>query len=78
MNKGGALWDLQRNYYFRMLEEADKKKFCMLMREHRYLGGLLKLLDRFENESDVDEIYWNGYLNEGKTYVICSKKMTNL
>ena len=63
-----------KNYYVRMIEEADKKEFCLLMREHRYLGGLLKLIDRIDDESDVDEIYWNGYLKEGKTYVIRSKK----
>lgn len=28
-----------RNYYVRMIEEADKKEFCMIMREHRYLGA---------------------------------------
>jgi len=67
-----------RNYYVRIIEEADKREFCMLMREHRYLGGLLKLVDRIDNDSHVDEIYWNGYLNEDKTYVIRSKKNDEL
>lgn len=63
-----------RNYYVRIIEEADKKEFCKLMREHRYLGELLKLIDKIDNASDVDEMYWNGYLHEGKTYVIRSKQ----
>ncbi len=63
-----------RNHYIRIIEEADKKDFCMLMREHRYFGGLLKLIDKMDTSSDADEIYWNGYLYEGKTYVIRSKE----
>lgn len=63
-----------RNYYLRIIEEADKEAFCRLMREHRYFGVLLKMIDKIDNKSDVDEMYWNEYLNEEKTYVICSKK----
>ncbi len=63
-----------KNYYIRIIEDADKKDFCTIMREHRYFGGLLKLIDKMDASSDADEIYWNGYLHEGKTYVIRSKE----
>lgn len=59
-----------KQYYIRQLEEADKREFCLLMREHRYLGPMLKLVDKIENQSEVDAIYWDGYLHEGKTYAI--------
>ena len=62
-----------KSYYVRLLEEADKKEFCMLMRAHRYMGPMLRLIDKIENKSGVDDIYWDNYLHEGKTYVIRMK-----
>lgn len=63
-----------KNYYIRSIEEVDKKDFCMLMREHKYFGELLKLVDKMADRLSADEIYWDGYLHEEKTYVIRSKE----
>ncbi len=63
-----------RNYYIRKIIETDKDEFCQILREHRYLGEMLKLIDRINNTREsVDDIHWNGYLNEGNTYVLRSK-----
>lgn len=63
-----------KKYYIRLIEEADKPEFCALMREHRYMGHLLKLIDKLDGTTEVDDIYWNTYLIEGKTFVIRSKE----
>lgn len=63
-----------RNYYVRLLEEKDKADFCNLMREHRYMGKMLKFIDKMGKRFDADEIYWDTYLNQEKTYIIRSKK----
>ena len=60
--------------YIRLIKESDKSDFCMLMREHRYMGKMLKFIDKLAKDTDIDDIYWNNYLNEEKTYVIRSKK----
>ena len=39
-----------RNYYVRLLEEKDKADFCNLMREHRYMGKMLKFIDKMGND----------------------------
>ena len=63
-----------KSYYIRLLEESDKSDFCMLLREHRYLGKMLKFIDKLTKNSDIDDVYWNNYLNVEKTYIIRSKK----
>lgn len=64
-----------KNYYIRKLEEADRKEFCLLMREHRFLGDILKLVDEINTTDEcVDDIYWNNYLYKEETFVLRSKK----
>ena len=48
------------------------------MREHRYMGELLKLLDKRDGNSKVNEMYLNGYFYEEKTYIIRSKRNDDL
>ena len=62
-----------KSYYVRLLEEADKVDFCKIMREHRYFGELLKLIDEKHKNIDTEAEYWSGYFYEGKTFVIRDK-----
>ena len=63
-----------RKYYVREVEEADKRDFCLLMREHRYLGVFLRLIDEDNLDTNVDDIYWNEYQEEGKIFVLRAKE----
>lgn len=60
-------------YYLRNIEETDKKTFLRLLREHRLFGGLLKSLDTFDNNNS-DDMLWETYTEEGKTYMVCTKE----
>lgn len=64
-----------KNFYIRKIQESDRNDFCMILREHRYLGEMLKLVDKI-NVTDVmpDDMHWNVYLNEELTYVVRSRK----
>lgn len=62
-----------KSYYVRLMEEADKTDFCKIMREHRYFGKLLKLIDKIDKTAKADDEYWDGYFCEGKTFVIRAK-----
>lgn len=59
-------------YYLRDIEEADRGAFLKLMREHRWFGMLLRSLDASE-ENNGDNLLWDVYTKEGKTYMVCSK-----
>lgn len=72
----GVLED--KNYYVRLIEEKDKKDFCNLMREHRYMGKLLKLIDKLDNSSNADDLYWDTYMYAEKNYIIRSKTKNEL
>lgn len=63
-----------RKYYVREVEETDKRDFCRLMREHRFLGGFLRLIDEDNLNNNVDDIYWNEYREEGKIFVLRAKE----
>ena len=63
-----------RKYYVREVEETDKRDFCHLMREHRFLGGFLRLIDEDNLNNNVDDIYWNEYREEGKIFVLRAKE----
>lgn len=60
-------------FYIREAEESDKKDFCLIMREHRFLGRLLQLIDRDMIDTNVDDEYWKGYREAGKIFVLRSK-----
>lgn len=62
-----------KKFYIRESEETDKKDFCLIMREHRFLGRLLQLIDKDMQYSNVDDEYWKDYREAGKIFVLRSK-----
>lgn len=60
-------------YYLRNMEEADKKEFLRMLREHRWFGKLLQSLDTF-GTNDSDDMLWETYTKEGRTYMVCMKE----
>lgn len=60
-------------FYIREAEESDKKDFCLIMREHRFLGRLLRKIDKNMIDTNVDDEYWEGYREAGKIFVLRSK-----
>ena len=43
------------------------------MREHRFLGRLLRKIDKNMIDTNVDDEYWEGYREAGKIFVLRSK-----
>lgn len=62
-----------KKFYVREAEEVDKDDFCLIMREHRYLGRFLRALDEDHYDAKVGDIYWEEYRDEGKIYVFRTK-----
>ena len=62
-----------KKFYIREAEDRDKQDFCILMREHRFLGKFLQLLDNEKRNTEVDDVYWNEYRGTGKIYVLRTK-----
>lgn len=59
-----------KQYYIKLLQESDKEDFCNIMREHRYMGRLLKLLDEKCDDTVADVMFFDTALNNEKTFVI--------
>lgn len=59
-----------RRYYVRPISEKDREDFGTLMKEHRFLGGLLRNVEGNVSKDKMD-IVWNTYYVEGNTFVVC-------
>lgn len=64
-------------YYVRAIEETDRTAFLRLMRQHRWFGNLLKSLDEFATNNS-DDMLWETYTKEQKTYMVCTKENQNV
>ena len=63
-----------KRFYIREAKEADKKDFCLIMREHRFLGGFLRALDEDDYDAKVGDVFWNEYREDGKIFVLRTKE----
>ena len=65
------------NFFVRLIEECDKVAFLKLMREHKYLGAMLKAMDE-KGECLSDQMLWEMHTEDKGTYVIYGKESNRL
>lgn len=62
-----------QKFYVRESVESDKLDFCLIMKEHRFFGGFLKIIDEEKPDMKYGDIYWEEHRKGGKIYVLRTK-----
>ncbi len=63
-----------KKFYIREAEESDKDDFCIIMREHRFLGSFLKIIYNDCFDISVEDIYWKEHREDGNIFVLRAKE----
>lgn len=59
--------------YVRESEESDKVDFCTIMKEHRFFGRFLRIIEEDMPNMKYGDIYWEEHRKGGKIYVLRTK-----